>query len=555
MAPADYKTNNNPGFGPCAGKIDDPFGGILQVEWADNQRLAIHRTQCRVALPDGATVSDNGKQFTIHYTATGVILRPVQTTPSKTPKKGKMTRSNHWKSRAVRRNPRRSPTVTPTKKPVKKRKIMARKSRRPKKKKKKADKNNHESECESPGQNKEKQNADKNNHESECESPGQNKEKQNADKNNHESECEKHEWAYINPKTDEQFDTCVMIPGVAFDTITEGIIEIKAMLPQGYLLCVDGIKRNNRHVRALTEEEAAAHEKNPNAGDGYGEAEWAPCENVEALDVHVQARMIDCIKQAKYKHSNPHLFHLFFERVAKVYNHLAGKNAEDSDAGMHADRGELCYVACQRVLEQIPIRQRPFKGSARRASKTVMPILEELLEMPSRGPPVGSQDWIVAMKNDPGVITFKHMAEYRPLMRCYVNWALKTLFNARGALRLHDGEHVPTGKYKPSKAPPMGAMIKSTRRAMHKHKDFKLMRAGAVFWALEKMRDDGTYPRKMHPETLPKQCKKWDNYNKCKLHFHALYCYAQGPNNLHPIHNNVRTDIFESSACIIITSA
>lgn len=313
------------------------------------------------------------------------------------------------------------------------------------------------------------------------------------------------------------------------------VIKLKAVLPEGFLLCEDGVKRNRRHVRALTDEEVAQHQKSEKAVASTGE-DWAPCDNVEALEPHVSARLVKSIQAGVYKHTNPYLYQLFIERVAKVYNHEVCKLAEetdDSDAGMHAERAELVHLACERVLEQIPRRQRPHNNNARRAAKHVLPVLEELFEMPARGPPVGSNEWLKQMQSDPGSISYKEMDKYDALMRCHTKHSLKTLFNARGHLRLLEGEVVPTGKYLASKAPPTRCMIKSTRRAMKKHKDFKLMRSGGVFYAFERMREKGTYPRKMHPETLPKlpgktRLTKWDNFNKCKVRFHARYCAAQG---------------------------
>ena len=147
---------------------------------------------------------------------------------------------------------------------------------------------------------------------------------------------------------------------------------------------VDGSKRNTKHVRALTIKETEKYSSTSDDDEAAGAdigADWAPLTNVPALDVRVQSRLSECIGQFDNK-AEP-LYHLFVERVAKVYINECNKQADDSDSGMHADRESICHQACERVMSQIPIRQRPrpHKGSIRRSVNAVLPIIELLFDL------------------------------------------------------------------------------------------------------------------------------------------------------------------------------
>lgn len=100
-SPNDYKTSENPGWGPCAGRVLDPFGATLSVHWADAQILPIPRKLCRVAMEEGALVDENGAAKTVHYTDTGVVLRDVvPATPTPSPRKKKVADPKRsWKGR------------------------------------------------------------------------------------------------------------------------------------------------------------------------------------------------------------------------------------------------------------------------------------------------------------------------------------------------------------------------------------------------------------------------------------------------------------------------
>ena len=477
--PATHQTKDNPGYGPCAGKVVDPYGATLLVEWADGQTLSIPRTMCRQAMPEGTVFLHDGVESAISYTTTGVVLKKAATA-----KKGKKKRKAAAKKR-----------ISPKKRKVVGATGVEKKAATAKKGKKKSS------------------------------SPKKTK------------ATKRFKWRYIDPISDKSVETTVAIPGLAFDTVFQKVITVHAYIKTGgYVRLADGSKRNTKHVRALTIKETEKYSSTSDDDEAAGAdigADWAPLTNVPALDVRVQSRLSECIGQFDNK-AEP-LYHLFVERVAKVYINECNKQADDSDSGMHADRESICHQACERVMSQIPIRQRPHKGSIRRSVNAVLPIIEQLFDLPARGPDVGSEEWFVKLEADTSLITFRQMSLYPRLLKAYVKWTLNTNFNAKGELRLENGEVVPTSKYDPEKAPASKLMIKSTRRSMARHKDFKFLRAGAVVWAFDKLREagvvmEGLYPLRMHPDTLPKASnrKSWNNFNQTRVTFVAYYCDAQG---------------------------
>ena len=167
----------------------------------------------------------------------------------------------------------------------------------------------------------------------------------------------------------------------------------------------------------------------------------------------------------------------------------------------------------------------PYGRNIQDACAAVLPILEILFKMPAPGPRRGSNQWLQDLLDHPNIITFKDMMEFDVLLLKYIKTTDKP--------KLYHGETTPTGIYpargetgylSPSKVLP------STRRSMAYHPNFQYLRAGAVIWAIKKLRSLGLTPIRIKPETLPQHImdQGYDNYVKVINTFHACYCHAQG---------------------------
>ena len=70
--PSMYNNGDNPGYGPCAGLVLNPYGGEIEIRWSDGKTQTVSRKNLRLATPVGGHV---GEQVLEKYTATGVILQ------------------------------------------------------------------------------------------------------------------------------------------------------------------------------------------------------------------------------------------------------------------------------------------------------------------------------------------------------------------------------------------------------------------------------------------------------------------------------------------------
>ena len=72
--PDEHGGDGNPGYGPCAGKVVDPFGKELRVQWADGEASGILRKDVWVTPAEGTTFRYKDKDHIIHYTDGAVHL-------------------------------------------------------------------------------------------------------------------------------------------------------------------------------------------------------------------------------------------------------------------------------------------------------------------------------------------------------------------------------------------------------------------------------------------------------------------------------------------------
>ena len=174
----------------------------------------------------------------------------------------------------------------------------------------------------------------------------------------------------------------------------------------------------------------------------------------------------------------------------------------------------------QHVLGTIPKGSTcPYGRNRAEASARLLPILEILFDMPAPGPRRGSPAWIQALVDRPHFITFEQMMNYPTLLRTYVK-SVKNQCNDKGELKLRGAELIPIAQYPTSKKEKgylSPSQVLKRRRSMGFHPNFQFLRAGAVQWAIEKLRDLGIVPVKIDPETLPPYLRKTGYNNFIKV--------------------------------------
>ena len=222
--------------------------------------------------------------------------------------------------------------------------------------------------------------------------------------------------------------------------------------------------------------------------------------------------------------TQPAIYYAFVHRVAKTYVSAREDNELPPAEDMHEDRDTVCYNCVTAVMEEIPEHERPHNGDVDAAAKLVLPILEDLFQMPGRGPAEGSPQWISTMQSNPHLITFEMMDKYDSLMRTYLKHCDRISPNDNGYPELKPKEQdmfSQNGRYKSPKykAVPRNNVLKGTRRLMGRHPCFKFMRNGGVLHALARCKDANEFPYKMKPEHMPVDSAtmeplQWCNYSR-----------------------------------------
>ena len=154
-------------------------------------------------------------------------------------------------------------------------------------------------------------------------------------------------WDFLDPETDEVKPTTVQIPGPAYDTITDELLNVLTVDPHdsAYLLVHDPRvphiprRRSKCHIRSYTNADGPAKQT---SNDTSETSQWLPCRNYKPLPATVSARVPAGITDAGYCLEDlPSGYYAFVERVAKVYQ------AKNVDTLIHDRREALCADAVE----------------------------------------------------------------------------------------------------------------------------------------------------------------------------------------------------------------
>ena len=129
----------------------------------------------------------------------------------------------------------------------------------------------------------------------------------------------------------------------------------------------------------------------------YYDAKWSRCADAEltaeqigrlpkAMETHLpDAEYFDeAYPTGKY--------YCFAERVVRAYVFLWGKSKSDPQ---HYNRENVARLAVQRVYAQIrPWSDKPHHGNAHKGMRTMLPVIEHVLELPCCQHTTGSDEWI-----------------------------------------------------------------------------------------------------------------------------------------------------------------
>jgi len=122
--------------------------------------------------------------------------------------------------------------------------------------------------------------------------------------------------------------------------------------------------------------------------------------------------------------------------------------------------------AINAAMQDFPASKLPYNGDVPKALKAVLPMLQDLFDMPDAGPRKNSKAWLQLMKKDIHEAEYADIAEHQQLMNAYIQY-MQRIGDETGAVRLRHGEKVPDGAYKREKLVNRGPLQKPRSLSGH----------------------------------------------------------------------------------------
>ena len=133
---------------------------------------------------------------------------------------------------------------------------------------------------------------------------------------------------------------------------------------------------------------------------------------------------------------------------------------------LYTDRRAHCVNAVSAVFQKLPPTQLPHEGNAQETIRTVLPILEQLYDMPAAAPSRGSKGYYKQLLKRPLEATFDELMKDDKLLNAWI-LQMQVIGDANGAPRLRVGELVPLETYKMTKLVNRGPMLSPKTVSCH----------------------------------------------------------------------------------------
>ena len=133
---------------------------------------------------------------------------------------------------------------------------------------------------------------------------------------------------------------------------------------------------------------------------------------------------------------------------------------------LHAQRIDHATNAVEQAMQDVPATKVPFKGDVQKAMSKVLPILEDLFDMPDMGPAKGSEQWLEITKANVHEAEYMDIVQHDALLPAFINY-MQRIGDETGAVRLIPGEEIPKRTYKMQKLVNRGPVEKPRSLSGH----------------------------------------------------------------------------------------
>ena len=384
--------------------------------------------------------------------------------------------------------------------------------------------------------------------------------------------CKTMHWNYVDPSTGDTIPTSVQVPGLAWCTIFNEPVWIESMArgrgSKAYVI-VQGKgtaaerRKGKHHLRKCTDaefdkanEQAKAKAKRAKAKpqakakpakakpqakakpvkakeqakakpakakpEAESSPEAGPCNRwlrcrAPALDSKELEALTDALEGVGCDDFSECVYYIFAMRVAQEYK-LRQRSA------CHFNKTNILGAAVSQVFVQVrPKNVLPHDGQLQDAVDTLLPVLEQVFNMPSiEGDKNADRKWVQRLI-DSDEYTYDDCYDYDALMQYHVKRECAAGRKHDGFPILDAGEVVPDGDnhYQATSTP------KYNNSSTQPHKHLPFVRMTSVNAALKDMKNMGVFFVAIKGEDMSNGVP-WNNFGVAGNTFCALYCRREG---------------------------
>ena len=208
---------------------------------------------------------------------------------------------------------------------------------------------------------------------------------------------------------------------------------------------------------------------------------------------------------------------------------------------LHIDRRRHCHHAITATFNSLPAANLPFQGNVTEATLSVLPVLEDVYEMPPTRPGVGSRPWILYMVEHPDEASFDELAQFPEVFKAFLKLEMRR-GTRDGKPRPRPGEDMTFKEmYKLETKDQRKNMMSPRTGTAHNHMAF--LRGVGHNFAINGCRNAGFWPTIVLAKNCPTG-QRYDNTPRTLYRYWIDYCRAEGLTRSHQLARKVLMYLF-----------